>query len=1440
MPKLAHNFVQGKMNKDLDERLVPNGQYRDALNIQVSTSEGSDVGAVENILGNTKLNKKSASVNWDANFGFTSAQCIGTTRDTQNNKLYWFVTSTSVDAILEYDEATGFVAPVLVDTGSVLNFNTSNFITGINVFEGLLCWTDNLNEPRKILISRFKTGSAQSGTSINTHTQVYSRNFIASDITVIKKKPNETLHYTAASSTRTGNGVGLDRVTTDKTFVETVNSERVTMDIGSARTFTTSAAPNWQNGDIITLRASEFNNDRNADDNYEVRMQLTANPSGASLTFINAKILSISSDMPDIELTWECELQEDPPMFEFSFPRFAYRWKYVDGEISAFSPWTNAIFVPGPFDYGSYDAYNEGMVNNLRKLTLSGFETPPADVDRVEILYKDSSENIIYRVDDKPASVASVAITSEVAVNVIDSNQILRPYDNVPLKALAQEVIGNRLVYGNYVQQNNIEDEVDLTVDLQSDDITTVKTPEESVKSLRDYQIGVVYIDEHGRETPVFTNNYSTVKIGIDKASKVNKLKATVENDTPGSWAKHFKYYVKETSNEYYNVSLDRYYPDPDGFMWLSIPSAERNKVQEGDFLILKKQHNTDLPVTSEAKFKVLDISNEAPDAVAVKRKFKSLVGITRGSAATKIATGLTEFTFEGPTPNAGNDHFVDALQADVYVRFISGANKTRFYKVVTGGYSGIANAGYSLEISEQLQLSDASFINALGDSTDFKLELHEEKRLTLPEYQGRFFVKINRSTAFDENVVYNFTNNPEDYKEKGDTDAHPDDTAFDDPDNAGNIGAITGLSWAEHANANVGSVVLTGKPTENSKKFGVVQAPYISGTPGENINGNDKMADFVTGAEAGDYIQFGSAAGIWSNLYTLNSVTKGTYARNASVTGDTDDETGYRWEFVLNEPYTDTDIAADRFRLAERKRLQPTVIDENSEVLPSMNPAVFEVEPKEAIDLELYYEASEAYPISALDTEHTLDYFNCYSFGNGVESDRIRDDFNAKRIGKGVKVSSILETEYKQERRKAGLIYSGLFNNTSSVNELNQFIQGLKITKDLNPIYGGIQILKARDTDLVTLCEDKCFRVQANKDALFTADGNPNVTSTNNVLGQTMAYAGEFGISKNPESFITYGFRSYFTDKARGTVIRLSMDGITEIADKGMSDYFEDKFKAHTGAILGSYDEASGSYNVSLSGDESVAFKEGVNGWTSRLSFVPEAAISLNNDYYTVKDGELWIHSNTARSNFYGTQNNSTITPIINDVPSSIKNFKTLSYEGNAGWVADILTDQQDGEVEAWKTKENLHYNYIKGKATTLSNIDTGEFSVQGLGNPSSVNDNTILISGVQTQVYEITFAEDLNVSLQIGDVIFFTDASDGDALKELGKVHLINGKIVTALWDGASDEPTASDFVLFAKDSEKNTSGIIGYYAETVMKTTSSDKKELFAVNSEVFISS
>ena len=55
MPEFKRNFTKGRINKDLDERLIPSGEYRDALNIEVATSEGSNVGTVQSLKGNTSL-----------------------------------------------------------------------------------------------------------------------------------------------------------------------------------------------------------------------------------------------------------------------------------------------------------------------------------------------------------------------------------------------------------------------------------------------------------------------------------------------------------------------------------------------------------------------------------------------------------------------------------------------------------------------------------------------------------------------------------------------------------------------------------------------------------------------------------------------------------------------------------------------------------------------------------------------------------------------------------------------------------------------------------------------------------------------------------------------------------------------------------------------------------------------------------------------------------------------------------------------------------------------------------------------------------------------------------------------------------------------------------------------------------------------------------------
>ena len=444
------------------------------------------------------------------------------------------------------------------------------------------------------------------------------------------------------------------------------------------------------------------------------------------------------------------------------------------------------------------------------------------------------------------------------------------------------------------------------------------------------------------------------------------------------------------------------------------------------------------------------------------------------------------------------------------------------------------------------------------------------------------------------------------------------------------------------------------------------------------------------------------------------------------------------------NQTGTGTDNLMDEVNRQFIEFVEPSFDSENQ--LISDNPAVFETKPKTNEGLDIYYEASDFIDINIHDNIHELPWFNCYSFGNGVESNRIKDDFNQVFVDKNAIVSTTLQGEYEENRRKYSLIYSGIYNSKNGVNNTNQFIAAEKITKDINPEYGSIQKIYARNSDLLTLCEDKILRIQANKDALFNADGNVNVTASSNVLGQTIPFVGDYGISQNPESFASEAYRVYFTDKQRGAVLRLSMDGLTPISDAGMRNWFKDNLKSTTEAI-GSYDINKRQYNITLKGSSNytVSYKENVRGWSSFKSFIPEQGLSVSGNYYTIANqhgttnSKVWLHhKNTTANNFYGEQYYSDVTTIFNEEPSMIKTFKTLNYEGSQakvhqntgdtdnyynlvereGWYAEtITTDKQTGSVNEFIEKEGKWFNFIKGDTTTLSNLDTSEFTVQGLG---------------------------------------------------------------------------------------------------------------------------
>ncbi len=458
-----------------------------------------------------------------------------------------------------------------------------------------------------------------------------------------------------------------------------------------------------------------------------------------------------------------------------------------------------------------------------------------------------------------------------------------------------------------------------------------------------------------------------------------------------------------------------------------------------------------------------------------------------------------------------------------------------------------------------------------------------------------------------------------------------------------------------------------------------------------------------------------------------------------------------------------------------------------------------------------------------------TIPYSNVYNGDNStysindgsnwvIEESRIRGGYNNTQVDLGVR-AHLMEDSSNVRYRSNALVYSGIFNSKTNINRTNVFSVGEDITKAVDPHNGSIQLIYAMDNNLTIFQENKVSQALIDKDAIYSAEGTPINTVSNVVIGQVTPYSGEYGISRNPESFAHFGFRRYFSDKDRNAVLRLSRDGITEISQYGMKDFFRDELakladrkvittvafdldydqtkgiivqgpqdsrysasppvaipsplgawvkvisRSITGLqeliagsqvqinvnvsggaawnsvnsfvtgigtvdisgissnvvfldngplqiyspgvaadpqirfvyyekdkVEGGFDNYKDNYTISIqqhSGSKTLdetsdyystlTFSEKVQGWNTFYTYRPDLIFSLKNNYFTTKEGSLYIHydSLTNANEFYGVSNQSSITFIFNPSPSVNKNFKTINYEGSNGWQVDsFVTD--------------------------------------------------------------------------------------------------------------------------------------------------------------------
>ena len=1118
MPQLKKIFTSGIMNKDADERLIPDGQYRHAENINVVNSETSqNAGVGKNVLSNKKL----------TNFSFTGKVYNITPKPLvyeAKNRIYWFCKDDVGCYLFEYNINNKITTPVLVDTRPlntrVLKLDEKFLITGIDILKTededkeLILWTDNNMQPCCININRAKSWSPNS--------------FDEEDILLIKKPPRYPLQTIPTYSEDNSNNI-LDK-----------------------------------------------------------------------------------------------------------FISFGYRYKYLDGEYSAISSYTYYKFYPKRADIDFQTMLNNGMINQYNAIKLI-FNTGDKRVTDVQLILKQSYSNTPYLIEnfDKEEkgyahnTEASFIFSNKKILVALPENELYRAFDNIPTKAKAQALINNFITYGNYTEFFNITNKPIYDLSLISNDIrgnelskqtitdrvlqinipTTIKLKKDtsivfnfsltenavdagsynqemtfylykdftnasqlaqdpefitfineictlsftkniegviapansiiqsiadfsiysytsvsitlqapsivylvnntppavtrnwnfnfqntsitfntvavntSLKSNRGYEVGIIYLDKYNRTSTVQTNTNNTIYIDNEFSTFQNKLKITLYS-APPKGADRYKFVVKQDKEHYDTIFVNAYYREG-LFAWVKLEGDNIDKVKKGDTLVVKSDSNGVLEelITTEVleiETKKLDFieGNQTLDDTDIKEESGLYMKIKPTNFNmefddSKARTFETSSHIRYPSRNWTSPKFGELNTATVPVY--------ENYKIQPGTSIKIyinfkARGSIAYEGTYDKRFIAADTYNSIKEwfETEVKNLGSFGKDYT---WDGVDYIGSNIKDGFGAGYGWHWTQG----------------TPKPNPDNEWHKGSGWGFS-------------------PDGSQFFVV--PHRAGTTSRNISTTVKF----------------------EVIFTEGIVIFETQQKN-----------------VDNNIFHETEETFDVVNGEHRgSSLYPIIQNQNNTTL---QPAIIE-----------------------------LDFFNCFVQGQGVESYKYKDKFNANALGIDYRPTAVSIEPYKQIRRFADVTHSSEpYNESSNVNGLNNFNLATANFKELDKQYGSIQIICNKLNDILVIQEEKAGKILFGKQAIYTADGEPLVTQISEVLGQYTPYQGNNGIGLNPESFAQDNYRFYWFNSFFGTPIRLSIDGTTEI-NKGMETYFRNNSIAFRNSKkIGAFDSFNKLYTLSL-----------------------------------------------------------------------------------------------------------------------------------------------------------------------------------------------------------------------------------------------------------------
>jgi hypothetical protein len=1222
MANFTRTFVAGRMNKTVDERLIPSGEYIHAMNIRMGSTENSEIGVAENTKGNSALTLLSYT---DGTPLSIYAKCIGAIADGANEKIYWFVHDPSfgasatgkLDMIVSFNVFTNILTYHVISTddgsgvSTTLNFNPSYLITGVDLIEDLLFFTDDYNAPRVINIKRNYPNPIS-----------YIDQLDPESLLVIKKPPLSS--------------PGIEPIVTS------------------------------------------------GQDNY----------------------------------------------MEERFLSFAYRYKYADGEYSATSQWSTISFVPNPFDFSINSYLNEGMTNFCNAVIITYNSGGPLVVG-LDLLFKQSNNNIIKVIEKLDKSEMGLADNTDYTYTfsnskiftILPESELLRLYDNVPRFAKAQTIMGNRLMYGNYVEGYNMIDKNGFPVKLEytTDLITT--------------PIGITEITDTTN-----TGNYT-----INGAVSVNNSIVTVDLANAN---------LVEGASLYIEMTLNH-----SAFSGPVVPTETTSNITISFSFFLPQSYNSVYEMATSSEFQsaigtalninpVYDPTPGNPtscDGVTFTDQFNCVLPntlTTSTGSVTKVASGITALNEAiAIITSPGSDEIGLQLLAMKYVDNVTTPTTyvyeyyqiifaNAFFQEIASPKSLHSNRDYEIGIvyMDEFLRSTTALVspnNTVHVPCGYSPN-RNSIQVTIPTFQVapawakkyKFVIKPsgeNYETIYsnlfftdpDTNEVWFYLEGENARKvETGDRLIVKADTS----------GPVLSCAYATVLlkEAKVADFITPIENVEvpagvymkiNPNSFSAVADPNSTIAPGLKEKCAPKGGNYETlnypmnlpdPANPGMYIDYTVPAGSrikfninWKRIGVGGACEERGYILEKNYVASTDYDnmedwfngdniaatvnTGTSLDGITTIEYIATNgiLSTFDFDINYLQFYRDPITNElilqagtgqsctgsgypNSrkycvaadiEVLRTVDVIIFETEPSDASP-DIFYENDLSFDIDSngqhmgnvqnqdfgTNTPAIIDtgFFNCFSFGNGAEGYKIRDSIVGRSFNLGERVTAVSAQDYKEADRFADITYSGIYNTESNVNKLNEFNLGLLNFKRIEASFGEIYILDGRETDVLVLQEDKISYVLAGKNLLSDSAAGGAIASVPEVLGTQIARTEKYGISFNPESYVQWGYDRFFTDAKRGAVIQLRGDSysneqISIISEANMRTWFRDLFnQSFNTQKLGGFDPYMNEYVLASNNIQLPAAEECLSCGTSQTFTFSVAEEDSKTFNYCVDVGAL------------------------------------------------------------------------------------------------------------------------------------------------------------------------------------------------------------------------